>query len=168
MRTSTIKSIAALALTGAGSALVLGFRTTDGSALDTSLPAGSSTGSSTGSTSSDGSTAQSSQSTSETPGSTASGAFADGTYIGAAVSEPWGPFQVEVVISNGTITAVDVVESPSDRHSSSINSRAVALLTESVLASQGESVDAVSGATWTSDSYTTSLQAALDAAAQAA
>jgi uncharacterized protein with FMN-binding domain len=43
----------------------------------------------------------------------------------------------------------------------------VPLLTQSVLASHGTSVDMVSGATWTSQSYTESLQSALDAAAQA-
>jgi uncharacterized protein with FMN-binding domain len=42
------------------------------------------------------------------------------------------------------------------------------MLTQSTLASQGTSVDMVSGATWTSDSYATSLQAALDKAAKAA
>ena len=45
---------------------------------------------------------------------------------------------------------------------------AVPLLNESTLAKQSANVDMVSGATWTSDSYTTSLQAALDKAAQAA
>ena len=84
------------------------------------------------------------------------------------MSEPWGDFQVQVVISNGAIKTVSVVESPSDRHSSRINSQAVPLLTASVMASQGTSVDMVSGATWTSQSYSESLQSALDAAAKAA
>lgn len=167
MRTSTIKSIAALALTGAGSALVLGFQTSDGS-----VPAisGSSAGDTTSGTSGSTSTNASNTGSGSTSGagSTSDAAYKDGTYTGTEVSEPWGPFQVQVTISNGTITNVSVVESPSDRHSSSINGRAVPRLTEATLASQNASVDMVSGATWTSDSYATSLQSALDKAARAA
>ena len=177
MRVSTIKSIAALVLTGSGTALVLGFRTSGG---DATLPVAgnSSTGGSNGSTTSgstsnsgSGSTsgASSSSGSNGSNGSNGSTAkYADGTWTGTEVSEPWGPFQVQVVISGGTITNVSVVESPSDRHSSRINNVAVPLLTESTLSTQSAAVDMVSGATWTSDSYDQSLQSALDKAAQAA
>jgi uncharacterized protein with FMN-binding domain len=178
MRKSTIKSIAALALTGAGSALVRGFKTTGDVALDTTGQTGSASGSTAtaGQAGSDaagsaggGSSAGGSTSGGSTSGGSATAdAYADGTYTGAEISEPWGPFQVQVVISGGAITEIKVVESPTDRHSSSINSRAVPALTQSVLASHGTSVDMVSGATWTSDSYASSLQSALDAAARAA
>ena len=72
------------------------------------------------------------------------------------------------MVSGGKITSANVVESPGDRHSSRINNVAVPLLNESTLAKQSANIDMVSGATWTSDSYATSLQAALDKAAQAA
>jgi len=169
MRISTLKSIAALALTGAGSALVLGFRTSGG---DATLPVagngatGGSTASSTsgsGSRSGSGSTSGGSSS-SGSSGSTAK--YHDGTWTGTEVSEPWGPFQVQVVVSGGKITNVSVVESPGDRHSSRINNVAVPLLTQSTLATQADNADMVSGATWTSDSYATSLQSALDRAAR--
>lgn len=176
MRTSTLKSIAALTLTGAGSALVLGFQTTDeigiasGAPAVTNVAVGSTSSSSSTSgspaTASPGSTPGSSAGSGGTP--TTAATYADGTWTGAAVSEPWGDFQVQVVIAAGKITKVSVVEAPSDRHSTSINRQAVPLLTESVLASQGITVDMVSGATWTSDSYATSLQAALDKAHAAA
>jgi len=173
MRISTIKSIAALALTGVGSALVLGFRTTGGDVVlpvaDSSGSGGSTTSSSSGSasTSSSGSSASSgSTSSSGQSGSTVK--YADGTWTGTELSEPWGPFEVQVVVSGGKITSVNVVESPGDRHSSRINNVAVPLLNESTLAKQSANIDMVSGATWTSDSYATSLQAALDKAAQAA
>ncbi len=186
MRISTLKSIAALALTGAGSALVLGFRTTGG---DATLPVagdastgGSTASSSSGQASSSSSSSSSGQASSSGSGSTSGSAsggtssssggstarYADGTWTGSEVPEPWGPFQVQVVISGGTITNVQVVESPSDRHSSRINNVAVPLLTQSTMATQSGSADMVSGATWTSDSYATSLQSALDQAAQAA
>jgi len=171
MRISTIKSIAALALTGVGSALVLGFRTTGGDVIlpvaASSGSGGSTTSSSSGSTSSSGSSASSgSSSSSGQSGSTVK--YADGTWTGTELSEPWGPFEVQVVVSGGKITSVNVVESPGDRHSSRINNVAVPLLNESALGAQSANVDMVSGATWTSDSYITSLQAALDKAAQAA
>jgi uncharacterized protein with FMN-binding domain len=170
MRTSTIKSIAALALTGAGSALVLGFRTSgDGAPATTNGSSASDGSGSAGSTTTNGSSTGSSSSGSGSgPGSASAAPYADGTYKGTEVSEPWGPFQVQVTISNGSITKVSVVESPSDRRSSNINSQAVPMLTQATLASQGTSVDMVSGATWTSDSYATSLQSALDQAAKAA
>ena len=172
MRTSTIKSIAALALTGAGSALVLGFKTTGGDATLPVANSGSATSSSSGSASSSGSSPTSGSGTTSDsgPNSGSSGSttkYADGTWMGSEVSEPWGPFQVEVVISGGKITNVSVVESPGDRHSSRINNVAVPLLTESTMATQSPNADMVSGATWTSDSYATSLQVALDKAAQA-
>jgi len=171
MRTGTIKSIAALALTGAGSALVLGFRTTPD-------PAGTPTGPAAGVDAANGSTSRTGSTSSATSGSGASSgssgstgsngsAYADGTWTGKAVSEPWGPFQVQVTINGGTITNVSVIESPADGRSSRINSVAVPLLTRATLADQASNVDMVSGATWTSDSYARSLQSALDKAAAA-
>jgi uncharacterized protein with FMN-binding domain len=169
MRVSTIKSIVALALTGAGSALVLGFRTTGGDVILPVADNGGSGGSTTSSSSSSGSTSGSGSSSGSSAGQSGSTAkYADGTWTGTEVSEPWGPFEVQVVVSGGKITSANVVESPGDRHSSRINNVAVPLLNESTLAKQSANIDMVSGATWTSDSYATSLQAALDKAAQAA
>jgi uncharacterized protein with FMN-binding domain len=165
MRTSTIKSIAALALTGAGSALVLGFRTSDGAAITPATRTGSGTA---GNATTTGSGSGSGPTSTAGGGSTTTASYHDGTWTGSAISEPWGPFQVQVVISGGKITNVSVVESPSDRHSSRINNQAVPMLTQATLADQGSSVDMVSGATWTSDSYANSLQSALDQAAQGA
>jgi hypothetical protein len=142
MRTSTIKSIGALALTAAGTAFVFGFRTSDNPAVDTNAladtgkNASSNTGAtgagrsgSAGSAAGSGTTGTSGTGSSGTDGTSA--AYADGTWTGAAVSEPWGAFQVRVVIRGGSITDVAVVEAPSDRHSRGINSQAVPLLTES-------------------------------------
>ena len=89
MRRATIKSIAALALTGAGTALVAGFQTTDDLAVPITAGAGGdsarvTTPKATGSTS--GATAA----PSATGGSaTGTAAYADGTWTGSPVSEPW-------------------------------------------------------------------------------
>jgi uncharacterized protein with FMN-binding domain len=160
MPRSNVKPLAALVLTGIGSALVAGFQvpassvatttgatTTGAAATTTAAAAGTTSGAST-------TTASATQ-------------YADGTWTGTAVSEPWGTFQVQAVVSGGTITNVVVVASPQDGHSSRINSQAIPVLTQAVIAAQGAEVDAVSGATWTSQSYLTSLQAALDQAAAA-
>jgi uncharacterized protein with FMN-binding domain len=167
VRRSTIKSIAALVLTGVGSALVVGFRTTD---APVAAPAGGTTATASGTSSDTGTSGASSGTTTTTTpkptsGTTTSSRYADGTYTGAAVREPWGTFQVKAVISGGKLTDVALVRSPSDGHSSRINSQAVPLLTQSAVAAQSANVDMVSGATWTSESYAESLQAALDQAA---
>lgn len=165
MRTGTLKSLAALALTGVGSALIVGFKVHEtplsgatGSRLSVAAPAAG------------GSRATTAAGPAATPRATtgATVAYADGTWTGPAVDEPWGPFQVEAVVSGGKLTEVVLVTSPADRHSSRINSQAVPALTQEAIAAQGASVDLVSGATWTSESYTTSLQAALDQARAAA
>jgi uncharacterized protein with FMN-binding domain len=179
MRSSTVKSIVALALTGLGSALVVGFRTPDtttlGSTAATTSQSTAAAAAGTGGTTSAGAIAGSSTSTAgastaAAPAATSatSGAYANGTFTGSAVQEPWGTFQVQAVISGGKITNVVLVQSPSDGHSSQVNSRAVPTLTRSAIAAQSATIDMVSGATWTSQSYITSLQAALDQAKAAA
>jgi len=165
MKRSTVKSIVALVFTGLSSALVFGFRTEDTPLADTarSTTGSASGGSTSGGTSSSGATSGST-SGSTSGGSGTAGTYTNGTFTGAAIQEPWGTFEVQVVIADGRISTVNLVESPSDRHSTRINDVAVPLLTESAIATQSASVDAVSGATWTSESYAESLQAALDAA----
>jgi uncharacterized protein with FMN-binding domain len=151
MRTDTAKSIVALILTGIGSALVVGFRTRDDATPALAGTNAASAGTASGTTATGQSTAK----------------YADGTWTGAAVAEPWGDFQVQVVIASGKIADVAVVEAPQDRHSERINSQAVPILAEATLATQSAAVDTVSGATWTTDSYEASLQSALDDAAAA-
>jgi uncharacterized protein with FMN-binding domain len=166
MRASTVKSITALALTGAGTALVLGFQATDSVAALTPTTTADTTTSvvsaATATTTTGGTSTGTTAATATT--TTMSGTYTDGTYTGSAVTEPWGDFQVQVTIGGGKITAVTVVQAPTDSKSSSINSRAVPVLTQAAMASQSAGIDLVSGATWTSRSYITSLQSALDQA----
>ena len=170
MRPGTRRTLAALALTGAGTALVVGYRTTDPALMvqggtgdvaagdiTTPAPTSTSSGSDSGGSAAGG--------TSPASGTDTASAYQDGTWTGSAVREPWGTFQVQVTISGGVITNVEVVSEPPDGHSQRINSRAIPLLTQSAVDAQDANIDMVSGATWTSDSYATSLQAALDDAA---
>jgi uncharacterized protein with FMN-binding domain len=86
------------------------------------------------------------------------------TVNGTVVSNGFGPVQVQLKISGGKITDVTMLALPQDGRSQRINSYAVPQLRQEVLSAQSAHIDAVSGATATSEAYTTSLQAALDAA----
>ncbi|MGO4691425.1 FMN-binding protein [Glaciibacter sp. 2TAF33] len=90
---------------------------------------------------------------------------ASGTFTGTAVETRFGTVQVAVTVAGGTISDVSTVQLTSrDGRSASINSRAVPVLRSEVLQAQSANVQNVSGATYTSTGYLTSLQAALDAA----
>lgn len=172
-----VKPLLGVVLAGLGSLLVFGFRTTDSGLPATAAVPGTKTPTTTNSSqpapvaaatsapTTQNSTTATQRATPTPTQDTSAGQFADGTYTGAAIREPWGTFEVEAVISGGQLVDVQLVAEPGDRHSSQINNVAVPLLTELAIASQGATIDMVSGATWTSESYAESLQAALDAAA---
>lgn len=174
----SLKPLTALALTAAGSALVVGFQVPDtGAAAVTEafVTTDETTATVPQPTTSSGSSGSSSESAGSPSGSTdandattaVTSAYADGTYLGAAVDEPWGIFQVQATISGGRLVAVTIIDAPTDRHSSRINNSSLPTLTSQAVSSQSADVDVISGATWTSRSYATSLQAALDDAAAA-
>ena len=84
---------------------------------------------------------------------------------GSVALTQWGPVQVQVSISGGRITDVRALTYPSGNgHDTAINAYALPQLRQEVLDAQSAQIDAVSGATVTSDGYRRSLQAALDAA----
>ena len=88
-----------------------------------------------------------------------------GTFEGRAVQTRFGPMQVSVTIDNGTITEVTPLQlTDDDRKSVAISNRAAPILRDEVIAAQSASVANVSGATYTTQGYLQSLQAALDAA----
>ncbi|MGW3570686.1 FMN-binding protein [Streptomyces sp. NPDC000941] len=73
--------------------------------------------------------------------------------------------QLAVTFSKGKITAVKALQTPSgDGRSQQIASYAVPQLTSETLSAQNAQIDAVSGATYTSEGYVQSLQSALDKA----
>ena len=90
-------------------------------------------------------------------------------FVGVADTNRWGTVQVQIVVSGGLLTDVQVLSSPdSARKSVRINERALPTLTAEAIAAQDANIDSVSGATYTWQSYTISLQSALDAASSAA
>jgi len=87
------------------------------------------------------------------------------TYKGSVVSTRWGDVQVTITVTDGKITDVAVPVYPSENHKDQeINAYALPVLRQETLEAQSADIDAVSGATVTSDGYIESLQAALDAA----
>ena len=73
--------------------------------------------------------------------------------------------QVQLTVSGGKVTAVDVVEYPnSNGRDQEINAQALPILVKETLSAQSAKIDMVSGATYTSEGYLTSLQSALDQA----
>ena len=98
-------------------------------------------------------------------GSTTPNASSSGTYTGDAVATRWGTVQVQIVVQNGKIVSADAVDYPNENpRDQQINAYAIPQLNAEVVAAQSGSIDAVSGATVTSDGYITSLQSAIDQA----
>lgn len=87
------------------------------------------------------------------------------TATGDSVQTRWGPVQVRVTVKNGKLTEVTAVTYPQENpRDQEINSYAIPQLRREALAAQSAEIDAVSGATYTSDGYRRSLQSALDSA----
>ena len=71
----------------------------------------------------------------------------------------------DITVAGGKITDVQAVVYPQDNpRDQEINAYALPVLHDEVIDAQSAQIDAVSGATVTSDGYITSLQAAIDAA----
>ena len=77
----------------------------------------------------------------------------------------FGVVQVRITLTNGKITAATAVRYPdNESRSAEISSYSIPVLSREVLQAQGSSIAVVSGATYTSEAYAQSVQAALDAA----
>ncbi|MGW6740262.1 FMN-binding protein [Streptomyces sp. NPDC055025] len=82
------------------------------------------------------------------------------TVLGDAVDTQYGPVQVQITLSGDRITKAEAVQSPGG----SISANAVPRLNEAAVAARDGRIDAVSGASYTSQGYQDSLQSALDKA----
>ncbi|HEY5045811.1 MAG TPA: FMN-binding protein [Solirubrobacteraceae bacterium] len=86
-----------------------------------------------------------------------------GVFTGPAVEMEYGPVQVAIDVQGGKITDVKAMQYPVDRpRSQFINSQAVPLLRSEVLQAQSANVNLISGATFTSEAFARSLQAAIE------
>jgi len=105
------------------------------------------------------------QSAASTAAARSGGGLQDGTYTGSSENAYYGRVQVQVTITGHRIAAIKVLDYPKDRRTSRyINSQALPLLQQEVVAASSANVDSVSGATLTSEAYLRSLDKALSQA----
>ena len=82
---------------------------------------------------------------------------------GAVVATQFGDVQVRLIESGSTITDVQALQLPFDRRRSAEISQFVEpILHSEALQAQSAQIDVISGATYTSEAYSESLQSALD------
>ena len=89
-----------------------------------------------------------------------------GDFTGDRVQTKWGPVQVKISVTNGSITSAEALAFPNgDRRSLSISQQAIPYLIQQTLGVISSSeVMGVSRATVTSDGWRFSLQSAIDKA----
>ena len=125
-------------------------------------PAASASASSSGSSgTSDGSSGGSSATSSG--GSSAGTGLTDGRYT-ASTSMRYGTVSVTVTVSGGRVTAASGSQDSQDGHSRQVSSAALPVLDDEATTAGSASIAMVSHATFTSEAYAQSLQAALDQA----
>ena len=164
--------ILAIVATAAGLVLLLSFKShssSGGLASSISTPDQNGTGTSSADPSSSagtGTTSTSSGSKSTESKSTGSKSSAGSqTVDGNSVSTIYGPIQVDITVKGGKITAVSVPVYPEGTmRDVQINEFALPELVQETISADSANIDAVSGASYTSQGYISSLQSAIDKA----
>ncbi|MFF1688434.1 MULTISPECIES: FMN-binding protein [unclassified Streptomyces] len=99
------------------------------------------------------------------PSTSAGNATRTGTFTGNPIDTQYGTVQVAATLAQGKITAIKVLRAPDQNgRDQQIASYALPRLTQEALGAQSAHIDAVSGASYTSQGYIQSLQSALDQA----
>lgn len=161
------KFLIALAIFGIFVIYSLGIRHQNPTIAKPSSLASSSAGTSTAkaSSSSSGGGGNPPSSSSGSSSSTSSGQYKDGMYTGSVADAYYGSVQVSAKISGGKLTDVKILQFP-NTHSTSviINQQAMPYLKQEAIQAQSANVQIISGATFTSQAFQQSLQAALSQA----
>ncbi|WP_329498711.1 FMN-binding protein [Kitasatospora herbaricolor] len=153
------RAVVASSATVAGIVLLLSLKPHEAATVPAAIGTGTGTGTGAGT-----GTEADAASPSAGTGGAASGTVR--TVTGTAADTRFGPVQVKVTLDGAKITKVEAIQYPThDRRDQEINSYAVPLLNQEAVDAQSAAIDVVSGATFTSQGYTTSLQSALDQAA---
>jgi uncharacterized protein with FMN-binding domain len=85
------------------------------------------------------------------------------TVTGHVAETAYGPVQIQLIVQSGKIVKVAVLQQPSNTsHDIQIGEFAFPRLISETLAAQDAKIDAVSGASYTSAGYISSLQSAVD------
>jgi len=166
------RAVAALLVTTVALVLLLSFKTPDDTlparttgAVAVVEPTTGTTGDgTTGATATPAPTTGASSATAAPTAAPGSGTAAATTVDGPVVDTRYGPVQVELVVADGKISDVVALQLPTGRRSGQISQAAAPILHDEALQAQSAKIDLVSGATYTSDAYAQSLQAAIDQA----
>lgn len=166
--------ILAIAATAAGLVLLLSFKSHSSagglasSAITTPDQNGAATPSSAAG---NGTTSQSSGTKSAGSKASVSGSGGSGsgsaakTVDGDSIQTVYGPIQVNITVKDAKITAVNVPVYPAGTERDiQINEFALPELVQETTSADSANIDAVSGATYTSQGYISSLQSAIDRA----
>jgi uncharacterized protein with FMN-binding domain len=157
--------ILAIVGTAAGLVVLLSFKTHSTSAAATPPAAISGTSGQASTPTASASAGSSSSGPPRASSSPSSIAGAAKTVTGTAADTIYGPVQVQITVKNGKVTAAQAVQYPQDSpRDQQINSYAIPVLNQEAVSASSAKIDAVSGATYTSGGYVTSLQSALDKA----
>jgi uncharacterized protein with FMN-binding domain len=136
-----------------------GYKKSLQSALDKAKASGSGSSGAAGSTGSAGAgSTGSAGSSSQAPAAQAK------TVTGSVAQTQYGAVQVRITVSGGKITKSEAVQAPKGGLSDQKTALAVPKLNQEAVAAGNANIDAVSGATYTSNGYKQSLQSALDKA----
>ena len=154
------KILYAVLATVSGLVLLFSYRTS----LDAVAPQDT-TPAATGSVGGSGTPTSGSTSGTGASGATSGTGLVDGTYTGDSSQTRYGPVQVQITVSGGQISDVQAIHYPdSNGRDRQINGTAIPRLVSETLQSQSAQIQMVSGATYTSDGYLSSLQNAIDQA----
>jgi uncharacterized protein with FMN-binding domain len=153
------RAVPAVVATTAGLVALLGYKSGNAPAKQVALSSGTSAATST-TTSASGAPAASAAS----PSATSAPAPAARTVTGPVEYTRYGPVQVQVTVRGSRLVDVEAVQLPNDRpRSVNISNQAAPILRSEALRAGSANIDIVGGATYTSQGYAQSLQAALDA-----
>lgn len=99
---------------------------------------------------------------SATPTPAPANRVADGSFSGPVVPTRFGDVQVRIAVSGGRLRDVTPLRMPDDRaRSAEITQYVTPALREEAIQAQSARIDVISGATFTSEAYAESLDAAL-------
>jgi len=88
--------------------------------------------------------------------------YTDGVYTGPEADAYYGIIQLQALVQDGRLTALKILQYPSDRRTSiRINRQALPMLRDEAITAQSANVDIISGATLTSKAFAQSLRGAL-------
>lgn len=159
-------ALASFGVLGAGWALgtANGATLTTADTSSTTTEASATASATTSETASETASESTTTSAEPTESETAESSADSGTFTGETVTHRYGSVTVSVTVESGEIVDVSAATTASHDQSESYIEKAVPTLRSEVLSAQSADVETVSGATYTSEAYLTSLQSALDEA----